>query len=167
MIDAAYARTMARYNAWQNRSLYREAARLTDPQRRENRGAFFGSLHATLAHIWWADMMWMSRLDGWEKPQGGSADGEKWIDWEGLCAQRIKADEAIAQWAEGLADSAITGDLTWYSGILQRDVSQPKWLLITHFFNHQTHHRGQAHGILTSFGMKPDATDLPFMPEDA
>lgn len=167
MIHAEYARTMARYNAWQNRSLYREAGLLSDAQRRENRGAFFGSLHATLAHILWGDMMWMSRLADWEKPPLGPADGESWLDWEALAAERAKADAAISQWTAGLRDSDLAGDLTWYSGIAKRELSKPKWLLVTHFFNHQTHHRGQAHAILTGFGRKPDATDLAFMPEDA
>jgi|TARA_R100000501_G_scaffold12618_1_gene23271 uncharacterized damage-inducible protein DinB len=165
MIDSEYARTMARYNLWQNRSLYCEGDRLDDDQRRANRGAFFGSLHATLAHILWGDMMWMSRLDGWEKPAAGPADGEKWLDWEGLKATRAEADLRIAEWADRLEDADLLGDFSWYSGILKRDVSKPMWIVVAHVFNHQTHHRGQAHAILTSFGMTPDDTDLSFMPD--
>ena len=165
MIDSEYARTMARYNAWQNGSLYREADRLEDDQRRANRGAFFGSLHTTLAHILWGDMMWMSRLDGWEKPAVGPADGEQWLDWERLKATRAEADRRIAEWADRLEDADLLGDLSWYSGILKRDVSKPMWIVVAHVFNHQTHHRGQAHAILTSFGMTPDDTDLSFMPD--
>ncbi|MBN9352839.1 MAG: damage-inducible protein DinB, partial [Hyphomicrobium denitrificans] len=62
MISAAYVQTMARYNAWQNRNVYDAAEKLTDAQRRENRGAFFGSIHATLNHLLWADQIWLSRF---------------------------------------------------------------------------------------------------------
>ena len=167
MIDAGYARTMARYNAWQNRSLYREAGRLTDEQRRQDKGVFFRSLHATLAHILWGDTVWMSRFDNWEKPPVGPADGETWLDWEQLQTKRLEADRRIAQWADNLTAKALEGDLAWYSGVLGRNVTKPMWVTVVHFFNHQTHHRGQAHAILTGFGMKPDATDLAFMPDDA
>lgn len=167
MIDADFVRTMARYNAWQNRSLYREADRLSDAQRREDRGAFFRSVHGTLGHILWGDMTWMARLDGWEKPGPGGAQPESWMGWEALKAERAVADRRIGDWAGRLTDADLTGDFPWYSGILKCDMTRPKWLVVTHFFNHQTHHRGQAHALLTSFGMKPDATDVVFMPDDA
>ncbi len=166
MIDPDHPRLMARYNAWQNRSLYREADRLTDAQRREDRGAFFRSLHGTLAHVLWGDSVWMARFDGWEKPKTGPADGETRLDWEGLKAARLEADSRISDWAARLTESDLAGDLTWYSGGSRRDLTKPKWILVTHFFNHQTHHRGQAHAILTGFGMTPDPTDLGFMPDD-
>ena len=57
------------------------------------------------------------------------------------------------------------GDLSWFSGALQADVSKPMWMLVSHFFNHQTHHRGQVHAMLTSAGAKPDDTDLFIMPD--
>lgn len=167
MIDVEYVRTMARYNAWQNRSHYREAGKLTDSQRREDRGVFFRSLHATLAHILWGDTVRMARFDGWEKPSVGPGDGESWMNWETLSAERAKADAKIIAWAQRQTDADLAGDHTWYSGVMQRDMTKPKWVLVTHMFNHQTHHRGQAHAILTGFGMRPDATDLAFMPEDA
>lgn len=166
MITADYARVMARYNAWQNRSLYREAGRLTDMQRREDRGAFFRSVHGTLGHILWGDTMWMSRFDGWAKPPVGPADAERWLDWDGLYAARTEADARISAWAARLTDADLGGELTWYSGILKREVSKPRWITVVHFFNHQTHHRGQVHALLTGFGMKPDDTDLGFMPDD-
>jgi uncharacterized damage-inducible protein DinB len=166
MITAEHARTMARYNAWQNRSLYREADRLTDEQRRGDEGVFFRSLHGTLAHVLWGDTVWMSRFDGWEKPPVGPADGETWLDWETLKSKRIEADRRIADWAGRLTDDALHGELAWYSGMLGRTVTKPMWITVVHFFNHQTHHRGQAHAVLTRFARKPDATDLVFMPDD-
>ena len=68
MILSEYVRLMARYNSWQNGSLYRAADALSDAARREDRGAFFGSIHGTLSHILWGDRMWMNRFAGTERP---------------------------------------------------------------------------------------------------
>ncbi len=68
MITPAYVRTMAAYNSEMNRRLYGAASRLSDVERRRDRGAFWGSLHATLVHILWGDGQWMSRFDGWQRP---------------------------------------------------------------------------------------------------
>ena len=64
MIDVGYVRTMAAYNAWQNRSLYRCASALSDEERRRDCGAFFGSIQATLNHLLWGDSIWLSRFAG-------------------------------------------------------------------------------------------------------
>ncbi len=69
MITLAYVRTMADYNRWQNRNLYGCADKLSDQQRKEQRGAFFGSIHATLNHLVWADQIWMSRFAGTPRPK--------------------------------------------------------------------------------------------------
>ena len=68
MITPAYVRTMAAYNAEMNRQLYGAAARLSDAERRQPRGAFWGSIHGTLNHLLWGDRQWMSRFDNWPKP---------------------------------------------------------------------------------------------------
>ena len=64
LVTPAYVRTMAAYNAEMNRRLYAAADRISDLTRRQQRGAFWGSLHGTLCHLLWADRMWMSRFDG-------------------------------------------------------------------------------------------------------
>src|SRR5690606_4695511 len=64
MITPEYARLFARYNCWQNKSLYDAASALSDDERKAKRGAFFGSIHATLNHLLWGDQIWMSRLAG-------------------------------------------------------------------------------------------------------
>src|SRR5947209_19844850 len=68
MITPAYVRTMAAYNAEMNRRLYGAAARLSDAERRQQHGAFWGSIHGTLNHLLWGDRQWMSRFDNWPKP---------------------------------------------------------------------------------------------------
>lgn len=166
MISPDYCQLLARYNQWQNQSLYREAERLTDAQRREDRGVFFKSIHRTLCHILCADHIWMHRFDGWDMPTARGDKTPDWVEgWDDLKEQRITSDSRLIAWADGLTKDALDGDLIWQSGIMGSDVSAPKWSLVAHMFNHQTHHRGQVHGILTGYGMSPDETDLGFMPK--
>lgn len=168
MIDTGYVATMAQYNRWQNRSLYTAADSLTDADRRADRGAFFASIHGTLSHILWGDTIWMSRFDGWQAPDVAIPGSPGFVDdWEVLKTRRREADEAILAWATRLTVADLTGDLGWYSGAMGRDVTKPRDTCIAHFFNHQTHHRGQVHAMLTAAGARPDDTDLVFMPDAA
>ncbi|MEE2691202.1 MAG: DinB family protein [Pseudomonadota bacterium] len=166
MITPDYARTMAAYNRWQNESIYGAAAGLSDEERRRDRGAFFGSIHRTLSHLRWGDEIWLSRFGDFPPPPptaslGGSA--AVYDDWEELRAGRIALDETIIGWAASLTPRDLEGDLTWFSGAMKREITRPRALLVAHMFNHQTHHRGQAHAMLTAAGAKPDDTDLPFI----
>lgn len=164
MITPAYVHLLARYNAEMNRRWYAAAATLTDDQRKQDRGAFFGSLHGTLCHILWGDTMWMSRFAGWDKPTVPQKDSPRLFDdFDALRAARVEADARILAWAETLTQDWLDQELAWFSGSIQRDMRQPRNLLVIHMFNHQTHHRGQAHAILTSFGAKTGDTDLPFV----
>jgi uncharacterized damage-inducible protein DinB len=164
VIGAGHVQTMARYNAWQNRSLYTAADGIGEEPRRLDRGAFFGSIHETLAHLLWGDRMWMSRFAGWQKPGVGIPESAGWVpDWFELRRRRSEADAGIAAWAERLAGADLEGDLVWWSGVLKREVRKPRWLLVTHMFNHQTHHRGQVHAMLTAAGARPGGTDLFLM----
>jgi uncharacterized damage-inducible protein DinB len=167
MIDSAYVQRMARYNRWQNQGLYGVADTLSDAERRRERGAFFGSIHKTLSHLLWADRIWMSRFSSKvEKPQAGIPESVSlYPDWEGLKRERVAFDETMIDWADRLDPAWLVGDLTWYSGAAKRDVTKPKSHLVMHFFNHETHHRGQVHCMLTQAGAKPQATDLSLLPE--
>ena len=167
MITPAYTRTMAAYNRWQNRSLYAAADALSDAQRKEPRGAFFGSIHDTLNHLLWADQIWLSRFAGTPRPKakGIQESVTQYDSWAELKATRAPFDEDDHRLgANGSTRRGSTGDLTWFSGAVNREVTKPRALLIAHFFNHQTHHRGQVHCMLTQCGAKPEATDLPVLP---
>jgi len=166
MIDLGYVQDMARYNRWQNGNLYGVAEPLGDAERRRDRGAFFGSIHATLSHLLWADRIWMSRLAGMPRPEGGIPESVSlYSDWNELKRTRATFDAVMVDWADGLDAASLDGELTWYSGAIKAELRKPIWLLVTHMFNHQTHHRGQVHCMLTQAGGKPHATDLPALPE--
>ena len=161
MITPAYVRTMAAYNAEMNRRLYEAANRLSEAERRRDRGAFWHSIHGTLGHILWGDTQWMSRFDDWPKPAVGQRQSDHFVeDWTALRAARQTADDDIARWADKVDDAWLDIDMTWFSGSAGREVTAPKRLLVAHFFNHQTHHRGQAHALVTAAGETTDDTDL-------
>ncbi len=167
MIDRDYVKRMARYNRWQNENLYGVADGLRDEERRRERGAFFGSIHNTLSHLLWADRIWMSRLSsGVSKPPGGIRESVSlYPDWRELKDERARFDATIIDWAETIEPAWLETDLSYFSGAQQREITKPRWLFVTHMFNHQTHHRGQVHCLLTQVGGKPHDTDLAFMPE--
>lgn len=169
MISPQHVRLMAQYNRWQNRSIYASADTLSDMARREDRGAYFGSLHTTLAHILWADRVWMNRFAGTPptSPEDRQGKGSAYQDWERLKRERGAFDEEISVWAGKVTETWLAADFTWSNVAGTRTATQPAWRLATHFFNHQTHHRGQAHALLTGLGVTPDDTDLFLMPPQA
>ncbi len=165
MISTDYLQLLARYNRWQNESLYGAAEALGEDARRENRGAFFRSIQETLCHILWADKIWLSRFTEYPAPAGGIPSSTALhVDWAPLCRDRRDTDDAILDWVAGVTDDMLRQDLSWRSASTGQEMSKPRWALYTHFFNHQTHHRGQVHAMLTAAGARPDDTDIPFMP---
>ena len=165
MITPEYCRTLARYNAWQNYAVHAAVATLEADELVLDRGAFFGSILGTLNHLLWADRLWMSRFDGGERPETGiresaelTTSGVHW--W----TMRQAVDARIGAWVEDLGQAPLAADLTWFSGAAGREVTRPLALCVTHFFNHQTHHRGQVHALLTAAGARTADTDLFLMP---
>ena len=167
MMSPAVAHIMARYNRWQNQSLYTAASTLSEDARLAERGAFFGSIHTTLAHILWADQVWMHRFAATPPvgADGRQGRGPNYADWSRLCAQREAFDAIILEWAAGLTSDWLAADFTWTNLDRTRTTTRPAWRLVAHMFNHQTHHRGQAHAMLTSAGAVPDDTDLFLLPD--
>jgi len=161
VIAPAYVVTMAEYNSEMNRRLYAAASRLSEAERRLDRGAFWRSIHGTLCHLVWGDQMWMSRFAGWLKPTVVQADSAAMIEtWDELVTARTRADADIEAWAARLDPTWLADDQTWFSGSAGREIRRPRAMLVTHFFNHQTHHRGQVHAMLTAAGERTGDTDL-------
>ncbi|MBE9605343.1 DinB family protein [Acetobacteraceae bacterium H6797] len=152
---------MAAYNAEMNKRLYEAAGALGETERQRERGAFFGSIEATLSHLLWADIIWMSRLAGWAAP-AASFPGTSGMaaDFESLATLRQDTDARLALWAAEITPRALEGDLTWTSASAGKAMTMPRAKVVTHMFNHQTHHRGQVHAMLTAAGARTGDTDL-------
>lgn len=161
IVRPAYLRTMAAYNAEMNRRVFAAAARLSDAERHRRRGAFWSSIHGTLCHLLWGDQVWMSRFDGWPTPNVKQKDSAGLIeDFAELRRLRKEADEKIATWAARIDEAWLAEDLVWFSHSAQKELRAPRAFLVAHFFNHQTHHRGQAHAMITAAGEQTGDTDL-------
>jgi len=168
MITTAYVQRLARYNRWQNDNLYDGAERLPASERTRETGAFFGSIQGTLSHLMFGDQAWMNRFDPALPPPRAKTGKESpygYPDWAELRQERAALDQVITGWADGLDAAWLGGDLTYRSYVAQQEYTFPKWVLVTHMFNHQTHHRGQVHCMLTQAGVKPGDTDLQLMPQ--
>ena len=156
-----YYTMMANYNEWMNQKLYALCADLSDTDRKLNRGAFFKSIHGTLNHILIGDLMWLGRFT--EQPFVGKVSDELYSNFSQLRAEREQLDRTIVTWAQNLTPDWLEQTLTYTSGIDRKTRTLPHWLLVTHMFNHQTHHRGQLTTLLSQMGIDTGVTDIPWM----
>ena len=154
--------TMAKYNAWANARLFRMAGALQDELYRKEVGAYFKSLHGTLNHLLAADRIWMRRLTGaGDHPERLNAI--LFDNLPSLHTARVEEDRRIIGFVQGLAEPAFEEVLDYrtLNGTPQR---QRRREILAHLFNHETHHRGQTHAILTVLGVtEPDPLDLLIM----
>jgi uncharacterized damage-inducible protein DinB len=151
--------SLARYNAWANQRLYDEAAQLTDAQYRADRGAFFKSMHGTLNHLLTADWVWMHRFTG-QGPSPTRLDAINHEQLGELRRAREAEDRRIAHYVDGLTEQQFAGTIRYRRVSTPDEIEQALAPALTHFFNHQTHHRGQAHTILCGFGRRDLVLDL-------
>jgi len=146
----------AAYNAWANEAVYDAAAPLSDADYRADKGAFFGSLHRTLNHLLVTDRIWMKRMTGTgEAP--ATLDAILFEDFASLQAARVAQDAHISAWIGTLTDTALAATFTYTPVSTPQPVTQRLAPVLAHLFNHQTHHRGQCHTILTALG-RPSVT---------
>jgi len=158
-----YVTTMARYNAWMNESLYRVCGEMTDAERKKDRGGFFKSIHGVLNHLVLVDIYWLGWFTG-NPPNFPSLDTELYADFDELRTERVRLDAEIERWAAGLTEEQLAGDVVFRSMTLKVDRKLSLWHAVIHYFNHQTHHRGQATTLLTQAGKDIGVTDLHRMP---
>lgn len=164
MISPTCARTMQAYNRWMNDRLYDCCAKLSDEERKRDVGAFFKSIHGTLNHLLLGDRIWLGRFVG--KPfVVKSLDQELFSDFAQLRSERKATDVAISSWVSSLADGDLAGELSYTSVVNPRPRRIALWVAVAHFFNHQTHHRGQLTTLLMQRGIDPGVTDLMWLPE--
>jgi uncharacterized damage-inducible protein DinB len=160
---ATLARTLAAYNRWMNGKLYAVVAAMPDDERKADRGAFFGSVHGTLNHLLLADRVWMGRFTR-EPYSVTGLDQELYADFAELARERAAEDTRIEAWAAGLSDAALIGKLRYRTIANPAERTSDLWLCVFHFFNHQTHHRGQLTTLLAQSGRDYGVTDLMWMP---
>jgi uncharacterized damage-inducible protein DinB len=147
------------YNAWANGRIYDAAARLSTEQYRADRGAFFKSVHGTLNHLLVTDRLWMKRFTG-EGEAPDRLDAILFETLEELRAAREAEDRRINQWVEGLDERRIAATIKYRRVSSPEEFEQQLSLALAHWFNHQTHHRGQVHALLTGLVGKAPELDL-------
>ncbi len=163
-MHANLARDLASYNQWMNQRLYAVCAELTDAERRQDRGAFFKSIHGTLNHLLLGDRVWLSRFRGTQfRPRG--LDEELYADFDELRRERERTDEDIIAWAASLTDEALAGTLRYTTIVNPAPRTYETWVAVAQFFNHQTHHRGQVTALLSQCGKDYGVTDLIWLPQ--
>jgi uncharacterized damage-inducible protein DinB len=168
----AQFRSFARYNTRFNTQVFDFAEKMTDAGRREDRGAFFGSVHRTLNHILLADRIWLERFRqndiGAEALAGANLiktgpgvhlDDELYVDWRTLREQRAATDAVIEAWVAALSPATLEKSMT-YGNSKGVSRTHAAWIAIAHLFNHQTHHRGQVTTLLFQAGHDPGVTDF-------
>lgn len=171
-----HIRLMAQYNEWMNTRLYDAALTLPADEVLADKGAFFGSLYGTLNHILLADRIWLKRFS-MHPAAHASLDPIRAIpapvtydvregELATLREQRIALDKIIGEWAAELAEADL-GHVLKYNNVAGMPFSRPFSGLVMHFFNHQTHHRGQATALLSQAGIDMGSTDLLMLVPEA
>lgn len=160
-----YFRTLAQYNRWANRRLYAACAQLPESEYLKPRAAFFGSIHATLNHIMVGDRLWFARFTG-DDTRIRSLDQILYADFAGLHVAREAEDAKIVNFVEGLDLPTLNSTLR-YKNTRDQDQVTPVRLVLGHIFNHQTHHRGQVHGLLSQTAVAPPPLDLIYFVREA
>ena len=150
---------LAAYNRGANQRLYADAATLPDDARKRHLGLFFGSVHGTLNHLLVTDYIWMRRFTG-DGPQPERLNQILHEDFDALKSARVDEDEHIFTFVTGLNPPDYDRVIE-YRNSTGKSFQQQIGPALTHFFNHQTHHRGQIHAGLTILGLRePASLDL-------
>src|SRR5690349_9773162 len=164
-IMKTHLQRMAAYNRWANARLYEAASKLSTEELQAPRSGFFPSIPKTLTHIMVGDTVWMGRLDGTGSPGITSLDQILYEEFAALKAARMALDDRIIAFMDALPPQRLEEDLvyrTMSGDPMRTNVAQ----VLMHFFNHQTHHRGQAHAMLSSTPVAPPVLDLIYFLRD-
>jgi uncharacterized damage-inducible protein DinB len=146
---------MAAYNRQVNRNFFAACASLSESELKLDRGVFFTSIHGTLNHGLLVDRLWMGGFT--EEPVAfGSLDEELYANFDELRSERERTDTDIVAWADTLSVPELEAPM-------KNRLTFPMWLAVTHFFNHQTHHRGQVSALLGQCGLDYGVTDIPWV----
>ena len=154
---------MALYNRWMNERIYAVCAEIPDDERKRDRGAFFKSIHGTLNHLLLGDRLWLGRFK--HRPFAvDSLDQELYADFETLRAEREQTDAEIVDFIDSLDEDALARPQRFHTIVNPAEHVFPLHHVLLHFFNHQTHHRGQVTTLMKQAGYDPGVTDLMWLP---
>jgi uncharacterized damage-inducible protein DinB len=159
MTAADHYRMFGHYNAWANGRLYDATAQLSDEQYRADRGAFFKSVRGTLNHLLVTDRIWMQRFTG-EGEAPDRLDAILFETFGELRAAREAEDRRITGFVDGLDEARIAGTIKYRRVSSPQQFEQALAPALAHWFNHQTHHRGQVHALLTGLSGQAPELDL-------
>lgn len=157
----AHFRRLAAYNCWANERLYEAVGRLSPAAFAAPRVGFFPSIARTLNHLLLVDLLWMGRLDGGDTKGITRLDQQLHADFDSLRAARRATDARLIAYVGGLDDAALASAISYRTTSGEPQV-MPCEQMLSHLFNHQTHHRGQVHAMLSSTPVAPPPLDLLF-----
>lgn len=162
MISLEYCHTMAQYNQWMNQKLYAACDTLSEDELRQDRQLFFGSIFGTLNHLMFGDLAWLRRFQG-EFDQVPELGVDLYVSYKEMKTARQALDREIQEYYFSFDESELGREFTFTSKSINREITLPLWVAITHMFNHQAHHRGQITSALSQLGLDVGVTDLPVM----
>jgi uncharacterized damage-inducible protein DinB len=146
---------LAAYNQQVNQQFYTACATLNDAELKQDRGAFFKSIYGTLNHLLLVDRLWLGGFTE-NSIAFSSLDEELYADFAEMRTERERTDADIIAWADTLETAKLEAPFN-------ERLTFPTWVAVTHFFNHQTHHRGQLSTLLSQCGLDYGVTDLPWV----
>jgi uncharacterized damage-inducible protein DinB len=151
---------LARFNGWANERLYASCAELADAERKRDRKAFFRSIHNTLNHLLVVDRLWLGRIEGIDAGVK-SLDEVPYDDFAALREARRREDARIVAVVDGIANEELQRIVAYRRMSGAKDPAEkPLEIVLITLFNHQTHHRGQVHNMLSQAGLEPPALDI-------
>ena len=162
---AEHFRFLASYNRWANARLYDACAKLSETEYGADRPAFFGSIHGTLSHLLIGDRVWFARFLA-QDPHVASLSDQQYETLDELRAAREAEDGNIIAYVDGLRDDDILGTIS-YATLAGTPHEHELRLLLTHAFNHHTHHRGQVHDMLIQTDVAPPQLDIIYYMREA
>lgn len=157
------ALAFAQYNRWMNEKLLASCAQLSDEERKLDRAAPFKSIHGLWNHVLLANRVWLGRFGG-EPYVFQTLGDEICSSFDELRTEHAKIDETIETFAASLTEERLASILEFTPIVNPVTLRLPMWLVVTHMFNHQTHHRGQITALMEQAGLDCGVTDIIRLP---
>lgn len=155
--------SLALYNGWMNQKFLSQCSQISDETRKKPSGTPFGSIHGVWNHILLADRLWLARFEGKNVPALKLSD-ELYADWEEFKIERAQTDTHICDFVALQTIESLSQIFEWTSIAVPKHHALTFGLVLTHFFNHQTHHRGQISALMEQNGLDCGVTDFPYTP---